>query len=532
MKRHLFELAKKYRVVAALALLSFLGLSLRMVLLGNTFQSSDNVELATRIILFPGYAWMIQEYYGVLINLLIKVPVGMVSSLGIAVTEFWWKMPVALFGTLQIPLTYRFVRRLGGGRMAALVGAAFISVLPIHVMQSRYLWGYEVLGVFFVTTAIWSLLDFYDRPTWRRGLVASAYLGIYLISHGYTLPFIFCVVSVVILFARRRYSVMGTLLYFPGQMEQWALLRSFVSGIGLFVTRFVWLFPVLLWPMYSRSILHGLAKDSRFGLYLPQYLSGFIGTVGIPIAVLLLLTILVGLFSERVRSREVMLLITSGAAYLAPLFLAAPPGVTVVRVYMLMGAYFLVLSMVLVFEKLAILYGEKLVWSIVYLSLAATLWGTVESVFGYDGWFDPFFVRAGPGAVAPDPGSKAAGYLLRKYVPDSAKVLACHRAVEPPNMFYYFDRFEYAYYDLSLEQSLDKFLEMRDEVDVVMCDAEQVPFVESDGGFERRVVLYSEGIPRMWIYARPGVELPSIEADVAAFNHAFDGEYSWKVALQ
>jgi chorismate-pyruvate lyase len=99
-------------------------------------------------------------------------------------------------------------------------------------------------------------------------------------------------------------------------------------------------------------------------------------------------------------------------------------------------------------------------------------------------------------------------------------------------MFYYFDRVEYAYYDLSLEQSVDKFLEMKDEVDVVICDAEQVPFVESDGGFERRVVLYSEGIPRMWIYARPGVELPSIEADVAAFNHAFDREYSWAVALR
>jgi hypothetical protein len=503
-----------------------------MVLLGNTFQSSDNVELATRIILLPGYTWMIREYYGVLINLLVKVSVGVVSLLGIAVTEFWWKAPVALLGTLQIPLTYRFVRRLGGGRMAALAGAAFVSILPIHVMLSRYLYGYEVIGVFFVTLAIWSLLNFYELPTWRRGLVASACLGVYLMSHGYTLPVVFCVVSVATLFTRRRYTTMGSLLYYPDEMGQWGLLYTFVNGIRLFLVRFVWLFPVLLWPMYSRSILHGLAKDSRFGLYLPQYLPGFIGTIGIPIAVLLLLTILVGPFSERVRSRVVLLLITCGAAYLAPLFLAAPPGVTVVRVYMLVGVYFLVLSMVLVLEKLAILYGERLVRSIVYLTLAATLWGTVESVFGYDGWFDPFFVRAGPGAVAPDPGSKTAGYLLRKYLPDSANVLACHRAVELPNLFYYFDRVEYGYYDLSLEQSIKKFLEMKDEVDVVICDAEQVPFIESDGGFERRVVLYSEGIPRMWIYVRPGVELPGIEADVAAFNHAFDREYSWVVALR
>jgi hypothetical protein len=73
---------------------------------------------------------------------------------------------------------------------------------------------------------------------------------------------------------------------------------------------------------------------------------------------------------------------------------------------------------------------------------------------------------------------------------------------------------------------------MRDEVDVIICDAEQVPFIASDSDFESRVVLYSEGVPRMWIYARPGIELPSIEADVAAFNHAFDREYSWAVALR
>jgi hypothetical protein len=532
MKQRLSEPVKRFRIVAALALLSCLGLLLRMVLLGNTFQSSDNVELAVRIILFPGYAWMIREYYGVFINLLVKVSAGVLSSLGVAITEFWWKMPVALLGTLQIPLTCRFVRRLGGGWMAALAGAAFVSVLPIHVMQSRYLYGYEVLGVFFVTLAIWSLLNFYELPAWRRGLVASACLGVYLTSHGYTLPIVFCLASIVTLFARRRYGAGGSLLYFPGAMERWVLLRSFASGIARFVGRFVWLFPVLLWPIYYPSIFHSLKKEARFGLFLYRHLPGFVGNVGIPVAALLLLTILVGLLWKRVRSREVLLLITCGAAYLGPLFFMAPPGITVARGYMLMGTYFLILAMALVLEKLAVLYRKKLVWLVACLGLLATLWGTVESVFGRDEWFDPFYVKAERGIASPDPGSKAAGYLLRKYLPDSAKVLACHRAVEPPNMFYYFDRFEYAYYDLSLEQSMYKFLEMRDEVDVIICDAEQVPFIASDSDFESRVVLYSEGVPRMWIYARPGIELPSIEADVAAFNHAFDREYSWAVALR
>jgi hypothetical protein len=45
-------------------------------------------------------------------------------------------------------------------------------------------------------------------------------------------------------------------------------------------------------------------------------------------------------------------------------------------------------------------------------------------------------------------------------------------------------------------------------------------------------VLYSEGVPRMWIYVRPGVDLPGVEADVAPFNRAFDAEYSWVVTLR
>jgi hypothetical protein len=160
------------------------------------------------------------------------------------------------------------------------------------------------------------------------------------------------------------------------------------------------------------------------------------------------------------------------------------------------------------------------------------LWGTVESIWGRDRWFDPTFVTIERGGIPPDPGSKAAGYLLRRYLPDSASVLSIHRQVEPPNMLYYFGRLEYAYYDLSLEQSIEKFLRQREEIDVVICDAEQASSVESGGGFEKRVVLLSEGVPRMWIYARPGVELPAMRADVVALNRAFDKEYAWQVTLR
>ena len=117
-----------------------LSASLRFLYLGNPFQSSDNAGLAVDIIAFPGYAWMIQQNYGFIITFYVKLFVGLVSLLGITITEFWWKAPIALIGTLQVPLTFFFLRRLGCSRGWASLGTAFISILPIHVMLSRYLY--------------------------------------------------------------------------------------------------------------------------------------------------------------------------------------------------------------------------------------------------------------------------------------------------------------------------------------------------------------------------------------------------------
>jgi hypothetical protein len=201
------------------------------------------------------------------------------------------------------------------------------------------------------------------------------------------------------------------------------------------------------------------------------------------------------------------------------------------RGYMLLGTFFLVLCTALVLDKLANEYRRPIV-ILISLCFLTTLWGTVESIFGCDQWLDPSFVKIERGGIPPDPGSKAAGYLVRKYVSPAVKALAIHRAVEPPDLFYYFERTGYAYYDLTLEQSIDRFWQTKDRVDIVICDKDQLPAVEADDSFVERMVILSENVPRMWIYARPGVEISSIHADVVALNRAFDQEYSWDVPLR
>jgi hypothetical protein len=501
--------------IVLVSVLILVALLLRLLYLGNVFHSSDNAELPARVVLNSGYWSMLKEPYGVLVNLPLKLFVGLVSAFGVNITEFWWKAPIALVGVLQVPLTFAFLKGLGHSNVAAFFGSAFVAVLPLHVMQSRYAWGYEVLGVFFVTLAIWALLDFLRNPTLASGLKASLFCGLYLISHGYILPFIFCFV-VILLFAEDN-----------GQVSASSKLRR---GISLAVTEKVWLFPLLFVPMYFVPLLHTLAKPTQLGFYLFEHLSGFVNNVGVPLALLLLTAVAAGILAKEVRSSQTLLFACCGGAYLAPLFLGTPPGITVVRGYMLIGIYFWLLCAMVVVDAL-FMRNRRLIIALLSVCLVLTFYGTVESIFGRDSWVDPTYVKGERGGLPPDPGSKAAGYFVRRYASSSHKVLALHRAVEPPNLAYYFGPNGYAYYDLSLEETIAKYLEIRDFADIVICEEAQLPYIEADGRFVERIEILSEGVPRMWVYAKSDVEIPTLQVNAYEINSYFDKEYPLYITL-
>jgi hypothetical protein len=489
------------------------GLALRLIQLGTSFRSADEGAVAARILKYPGYAWMFREYYGLLINLLVKWSAALVSFLGLTLTEFWWKFPVALAGALQAPLTYGFLKSLGAGRFGRLLGAALMAVLPLHVMASRYLWGYEVLGVLSITLAIWALLRFFANPTTRAGLTASLASGLYLVSHGYILPFLPCLVLLIILWA-------------PGGGTN--LFGRFWAGTKLLARKGVWIFPLLALPFCLYPVGHTLKKPTRPGFYLLSHFSGFLGNTGVGIIILLLVAGAAFVKVREARTKIVIFLVLGGAFYLAPLFLGTPEGITAVRHYMLMGIVLWVWAATLVLDGFAAKRPSG-VRAVVSLALLLTLWGTAESVFRVDRGFDPSLVTIDRGGVFPDPGVKAAGYLLRQGLAPDMTVLAIHRNIEPLNLFYYFGRDELAYYDLTLPETRRAFEADASRADVVICEPEQREFVEASGLFEPRIVLSSAGAPRLYVFARPAVPLPSLEADVRELNRTYDRTYAPKV---
>jgi hypothetical protein len=142
------------------------------------------------------------------------------------------------------------------------------------------------------------------------------------------------------------------------------------------------------------------------------------------------------LYSKALRSKYFVLLVVCSIAYFSPLLFGTPLAITVTRGYMLMGTYFLVLGTAVVLDRLVQMkaLGRSL-GTVTLVCFLLTLWGTVESIFGRDELVDPSGVKIQRGAIPPDPGSKAAGFLVRKYVKNEEKVLAIHGSIEPPNLF-------------------------------------------------------------------------------------------------
>jgi len=520
----LASLSRRQATYATLTVLVFVALLLRTVGTNHSFESSDNAENAARILSHRGYAWMAHEYYGLLLPLSVKVFAASLSSLGVSLNEFWWTLPIALLGTSMVLLVYFFLRRLGSGRFGAMSGAALTAVFPVFVMQSRYPWGYEIYGAFFLTVGLWALMSFRARPTMANGLLASFCCGVYLVSHGYILPSFALLVLWAFLFDPKGWA--------PGaEAETGPLWRKGVEVLGRLYGSYVWLFPLLLFPLYYYSLRHALRdKPTRLGFYLVGHLPGFVGNTGYLLGLLLVMAVTAGLFLGRRLVRERILLAAGGFLYFAPILFGAPPGITDATGYLLVGSFLWLLCLALTLDVLA--EGRrKVVGCVVTVTVIATLAGTAEAVFLSRGVSDWTGVVAERGHIS-DPGTKAAGFLVQKYVSPAARVLAIHPAVEPPNLFYYFRRDRQAFYDLSGEDALARFRSLGGETDLVICSDEQAKVLGDSYGLVERMTVCRKGAPLMRLLSRREGDLPRVTIELKEGNEAFDREFSWKASFR
>ena len=538
MTKFSFRTGEGIREVFGLVVVLLLAAWLRMFYLGTPFPSSDNNDLAYKILVNPGYTWMLQERYGVLINLYVKLFVGALSFLGVRITEFWWKFPIAFLGTAQIGLTFFLLKRMGLKIYGCLAGAFLMAVFPIHIFQSRYLWGYEVLGIFFATLAILKLVDFCKAPSLKTGLIASFFWGFYNISHGNILPFVLCVLAVLVIFF--PYSDHPEILHLSTDYPQkglFGVLGQCVSRIRALVLLFgryrLWIFPWLFIPFLLAPIKHIFITrggKSHLGFYFFDYFSVFVKNCGYPLIVLFLIVLLFYVFEKEMRSRSSHLFLICSAAYLMPFFFAIPThGVTMVRGYVMIGIYFLILFVACVLDRLLDRH-KRVFLTLTFVVVLLTFLGSTGVLFlsGTKCWRNGVSPERG---TLVDPGSKAAGYLVRKYLPSSKDALSIHHSVERSNLYYYFGPKGYARDDMSYEKEAELFQKVKDRVALVICDPQSREIMKADARFHEKVVIACENEkPCVYLFVKDGVDFPSLQvssADRLALNAAFEREYGF-----
>lgn len=496
------KLAVRLTLFTALAI----GLAYRVAWLGHVFHTSDNAALAVRCVDNSGIAWSFTERYGLLNPLSVKLWSVFVSNvLGANLTEFWFKLPVALVGTAQVWVSAAFARKLGASPIACGLIALGTAVFPLHVMQSRYLWGYEVYGLMALCWVCWTLIDFFEQPSNKRSLLAGVATAIYLVSHGYIVPF------------------------FPS----WILILGTLGGVGtLHLLRMYpafWVVPTLYLPLTAAALEHTAEKKSQLGFYVIDYLEPMLANVGAPFALVTLLgagTVLANLKHAQLRVAAVLL--TVSGLYMAPLLFGAKPGITVARGYMLVGSYLGVFASTLILDRSVREMRSSVKTSLSqsvsvfgFVMVLATAWGAFQSVFLGDKGFDPTWIRIERGRIPADPGSKVVGLYVREELPRSASVVVLHQNLERPNSRYYLGSDALAWNDKPTDELRAIGKQHLGRADVFVTSPIVAEGIDFDG-YELTLEVFSAGVRRAQIYARPELRLAKDRRHSEVWNERFD----------
>jgi hypothetical protein len=502
----------------ALALLVMIAALLRFSVLDRPFLSQDEVLPAYAACYMYGYLWMISFYStGGIILFVAWLAAVVLTSLGVAMTEFWWIAPIAMVGTLQAPMTFALSRRLGCAVPAALCAAATMAILPIHVMQSRHALSHEVLAVFLTSAACLALLRLFERPSYRRGLGASFACGLYLVCHHYVVPFAVCFLAMCAFF---------------GKGSERSVFRGILGGSATFARYGGPLFPLLALPVVSISLGYTFIRrlpHPAFDVRLSDFVTTLYQSAGPVIAAVLLVAIPLGLLRASARTPALLFCTVAGAAYLAPLFLSDSVDHHDVAQYSMVGIHFLVLAAALAIDPLVSTQLSGRAMSLIATSgLALTLAITTTTVFTESQSF--LALARQKGCVRDDLGIKTAGYFFRRHVPPRTPILALHPHLSRDAATYYLRGGDisglYAMHGNQPATDRAAFFEAAaPSVEVIVVGSDLFDLVDRDGRFELAVPIEAEGTARAWIFTRPGFELPRGAVRVEDYNERFDREF-------
>jgi len=533
-------------VLLAVIAITLVAVWLRFWNISATFESSDQAAMAYLVRHSFGFRWIPAHDYGPVLPVIHLAVAGFCRLLSWPIGEAVARLPMAIIGLAQVPVTFALMRRLGRPRIEGLFAAAVCAVLPPLVTDSHYPWGIHSVWLLAGSIALWAVLAWLDeRRPWQ-----CAVAGVALFAHCLSSAYAFALPVAILLALGKAFRAdhphqsrdrkEAVLPYRDNRsLTEAALNGSRISApILSFVLPCILALAVILlsWRWTGAGqlghLLRKSAQNDAFGLHtgqiaqLPAVWASQLGTVAGVLGATGLAAGLVWWW----QGRRVGLLAIWAWAALVPFTLLADWGSTGYACYYL-------------FE---VVYAAALL-GVVALATAWRMWpraragaaifataGMVQLSLGSADVVLPSLdlrpltgIRTGWGDVHPDGGAKATGYYVREHVPGDAVILALHdrQGMEVTVAEYYFGRKVLAGYDLPPAVVGPLWSGIAHRVDVVIADATYRVLLPEDGEFEPVCIVRREGRPVRFVFARRHLNLPALDTEARLLNAQYDARY-------
>lgn len=482
---------------------------------------------------------MLTDKYSPLAVIFTSLSAVLFSILGLRITELAWLLPTILAGAVTPVAVFLLVKQVSG-LAPAIISAMTISLLPIHVMESRLITPAEVMGFLGQVLTLYFLIAYLKQPSRRNALYFGTVLGAYFYTHLKWPGILPVIVYVAMVWA--------------GTGEESVALKARRAS-RLLLRPAVWMLPLLaLGVLVASSVVAGSRNDvlingplghfltrtggGRLGLYINYYYPYALSFAGGLLALLMTAAFFLGL-GQVIHLTKVSIFWVWGLCYSLPYWIFIGPKTTLPPTYYSSGlqafAIFTVVWLIVVVGQR--LYARRWIYGLLTLSLTFSLYTVFCTAYSFQS-INVFHLRGWQGCYEPSLGMKAAGYWLRNNTSVEAKVFAFNvggGGMEPSNCIYYFNRVVMSLYDSpSYEFTHSYYARFASEMDYfIISPADYNRMAESSRSriphLAARVTDHA-GKTLLLIYSKRWLG-PTVSLDQQEMDRAFDKEFGRLAAL-
>jgi 4-amino-4-deoxy-L-arabinose transferase-like glycosyltransferase len=478
----------------------------------NSLTSTSNYGMNNplRLVAYP-YSIVKPIYYFILIALF--------SLIGIPLTEFTFFIPGIIIGALSVFAAYYTVRELYNHE-AALLSSIVVMLLPIHVMQSRYVTSPRTLAILIQFIALYYLIKFCEKPH-QNAFKVSIFLSLVMLASILFPPFLVLALYIIIAYNKQSLTTFSSIRqYLKNNIITLKFLTIPILTVLFLITIFFAASSV--GSSYGSNVTmlgHIFAKQPSYGFYLLPVLSYIFDGIGIFLGIISLFLIPFGLI-DFFKFNKRGILLAWAFLYIIPFLFTAPSNV---RAYIIYGLVPLAIYGVITLYEM--LHGYKLRYITIGIILSLTLLTTFSGTYNVS--ILPLTdIRQGEGSFLDDMGMKALGYWVRENTPLSATFFF-DETNEPPVGKYYFHRKSYGLFDSNTEDTYQFYLIHKDEIDYVIVSKENYPLYRSNLNI---IVEFTSSKYTYYVLGKE--ELDKENIDVQSYNEKFDKKYSNLNSLQ